>query len=103
MRIPRLVVQFLPSKALAPLLGLLEAIGPDAVAVPEQVDVGIGRHLAQGVRHRLRALDVQITPSEDRLDPLELREPPMNTQHRSKLRVHPSLDPFVRDRKRRGC
>lgn len=97
---PRLVAQFLPNKPLAPLLGLLEAIGLDAVAVPEQVDVDVGGHLAQGVSHRLRALDAQIAPPEDRLDPLELREPPMEAQHRSKLRVHASLDPVVRGRKR---
>ena len=94
------VVHFLPNKPLAPLLGLLEAIGLDAVAVPEHVDVGVGGHLAQGVRHRPRTLDVQVAPPEDRLDPLELREPPMGAKHRSKLRVHASLDPVVRGRKR---
>ena len=41
-----------------------------------------------------------VAPPEDRLDPLELREPPMEAQHRSKLRVHASLDPVVRGRKR---
>ena len=59
--------------------------------------VGISRRVS---RHRSRMLDVQVAPPEDRLDPLELREPPMEAQHRSKLRVHASLDPVVRGRKR---
>ena len=68
---------------------LLEAIGLNAVAVPEHVDVGIGGHLAQGVRHRSRMLDVQVAPPEDRLDPLELREPRWK-RSTDQLRVHAS-------------
>lgn len=65
------MVQFLPNEALASLLGLFQAVGFDAVAVADQVDVGVGGHMAQGVRHRPRMLDVQVAPPEDGLDPLE--------------------------------
>ena len=70
-------------------------LGPHAVSLPQQVDVGVGGHLAQRVRHRLRAFDMQVAPPEHGLDALELREAAVAPQDLAELGVHAPFDPVV--------
>ena len=94
------MVKLLPDETLAPSLRRPQALGSDAEPVAQDVDVVVGGHLAQGVRHRLRALHMHVAPPEDRLDPLCLREATVDAQRRPQLRVHAALDSVVRGRKR---
>ena len=80
------MVDLLPHEALSPFLGAGSVLGPHAVALPQQVDVGGGGHLAQRVRHRLRAFDTQVAPPEHGLDALELREAAPRPPRRSRCR-----------------
>ena len=61
------MVELLPHEALSPFLWTGGVLGPHAVALPQQVGVGVGGHLAQRVRHRLRVFDMQVAPPENRL------------------------------------
>ena len=94
------MVKLLPHQALSPFLGTARIGGAHAVALAEQVDVGVGRHLAERVRHRLRVLHVRVAPPEHGLHPLELREAAMVPRHGAQLGVDASLYPVVRRRHR---
>ena len=89
------MVELLPHEALSPFLRTGGVLGPHAVSLPQQVDVGVGGHLAQRVRHRLRAFDMQVAPPEHGLDALELREAAVAPQDLAELGVHAPFDPVV--------
>ena len=89
------MVELLPHEALSPFLWTGGVLGPHAVSLPQHVDVGVGGHLAQRVRHRLRAFDMQVAPPEHGLDALELREAAVAPQDLAELGVHAPFDPVV--------
>lgn len=97
-------MKLLPGEPLAPFRRLPDRFRVDAVLGAEQLDVGVGGHLAQNLRHVLRAFHVHGAPPEGRLRAPERREPAVVAEHAAYLGVDGTLDTVVRRRQRAiGC
>ena len=82
-------MKLLPGEPLAPFRRLPDRFRVDAVLGAEQLDVGVGGHLAQNLRHVLRAFHVHGAPPEGRLRAPERREPAVVAEHAAYLGVVP--------------
>lgn len=94
------MVQFLPDDALSPFLRGPDVFGVDSVFRPQEPYVRIGRHLAEGPGHILRAFHVHVAPPEDGLDALGRGQAAVVSQDGPQLRVHPAFYGVVRRRER---
>ena len=94
------MVQFLPDDALSPFLRGPDVFGVDSVFRPQEPYVRIGRHLAEGPGHVLRAFHVHVAPPEDGLDALGRGQAAVVSQDGPQLRVHPAFYGVVRRRER---
>ena len=94
------MVQFLPDDALSPFLRGPDVFGVDSVFRPQEPYVRIGRHLAEGPGHVLRAFHAHAAPPEDGLDALGRGQAAVVSQDGPQLRVHPAFYGVVRRRER---
>ena len=89
-------MKLLPDQALTPFGWTSYGVDVNPVLASQQLDVGIGRHLAKCLGHTLRALYVCVAPPERRLGAPECRQPAVVAQHLPYLGVHGALDAVVR-------
>ena len=95
-----LVVELLPDDPVAPLRAPVVALGPRRVGPVEQVDVRVGRHGAEELPGRPRALGVRVAPPEHHLHAPHERQPAVVAQDVPELGVDAALDRVVGARQR---